>query len=72
MTKMQAADRWFDEVERLLKDLNIEYGNLNSQLGVRQKDLENMADFYSKDPSEALNPGEVSYEECLSLLESML
>jgi alcohol dehydrogenase len=72
MTRIQAADRWFDEVERLLKDLNIEYGNLNRQFGIQQKDLENMANYYSNDPSREFNPKEVGYDECLSLLEGIL
>jgi hypothetical protein len=40
MTRIQAADRWFDEVERLLKDLKIESGHLNRQVGLKHEDLE--------------------------------
>jgi alcohol dehydrogenase class IV len=72
MTKIQAAERWFDEVERLLKDLNIEYGNLNRQFGIGQEELENMANYYSNDPSRDFNPKDVGYDECLSLLEGIL
>jgi lactaldehyde reductase len=72
MTKIQAADKWFDEVERLLKDLNIESGNLNKQLGIQKKDLEYMTNIYSNDFSQEGNPRDVGYDECLKLLESML
>jgi len=72
MTKMQAADKWFDEVERLLKDLNIESGNLNKQLGIQRDELENMASVYSNDFVQEGNPRDVGYDECLKLLEGML
>jgi alcohol dehydrogenase class IV len=72
MTKTQAADKWFDEVERLLQDLNIESGNLNKQLGIQKKDLEYMANIYSNDSNQEGNPRDVGYDECLKLLGSML
>jgi alcohol dehydrogenase class IV len=72
MTKMQAADKWFDEVERLLKDLNIKSGNLNKQLGIQKKDLKDIAKIYSGDFSQEGNPRDIGYDECLKLLEDML
>jgi methanol:N,N-dimethyl-4-nitrosoaniline oxidoreductase len=72
MTKMQAADKWFDEVERLLKDLNIKSGNLNKQLGIQKKDLKDIAKIYSDDFSQEGNPRDIGYDECLKLLEDLL
>jgi alcohol dehydrogenase class IV len=72
MTKTQAAGKWFDEVERLLQDLNIESGNLNKQLEVKKNDLENMAKVYSNDFVQEGNPRDIGYDECLRLLEGML
>jgi hypothetical protein len=34
--KMQALDKWFDGIERMLKDLNIETENLNKQFGLKK------------------------------------
>ena len=36
---MQATDRWFDEMERLLVDLNIRSGHLTGRLGFQPKDV---------------------------------
>ena len=72
MTSMQAADKWFDEVERLLKDLNIETGNLSKQFGLQKKDLEHMAYIYTNDFTQEGNPRDVDYDECLKLLEGLL
>ena len=38
LTKMQASDKWFDEIERLLDDLNIRTGHLNEQFGLQKRD----------------------------------
>jgi len=73
MTKMQASDKWFDEVERLLKDLNIQTGNLNKQFGMTKEDCAHIIKFqYSNDFAAEGNPREYKYEECLSLFESIL
>ena len=73
MTKMQASDKWFDEVERLLKDLNIQTGNLNKQFGLKKEDCAHIVKFqYSNDFAAEGNPREYKYEECLSLFESLL
>ena len=72
MTRIQAADKWFDEVERLLKDLNIETGNLNKQLGFQKKDMEHVVNIYSSDFIQEGNPRDVGYDECFKLLEGML
>jgi alcohol dehydrogenase class IV len=72
MTKWQAADKWFDETERLLADLNIKSGHLNEQFGLQQKDLEHIVEIYSNDWCSEGNPREFNREECLNLLKSML
>jgi alcohol dehydrogenase class IV len=73
MTKMQAADKWFDEMERLLKDLNIETGNLNKQFGLQRKDLEHIVtNQYANDFPREGNPRDFNFEDCVKLLEGML
>jgi alcohol dehydrogenase class IV len=73
MTKMQAADKWFDEIERLLKDLNIETGNLNKQFGLQKKDVEHIVtNQYANDFAREGNPRDFVFEDCVKLLEGML
>jgi alcohol dehydrogenase class IV len=72
MTRLQAADRWFDELERLLKDLNIQSGHLNQQFGLQRKDLEHCVTQYSNDLNKEGNPRDFNFEECIALLDSML
>ncbi|MBA7687805.1 Methanol:N,N-dimethyl-4-nitrosoaniline oxidoreductase [subsurface metagenome] len=72
MTKMQAADKWFDEIERLLKDLNIKSGHLNEQTGLKKEDIPHIVDVYSNDWCYEGNPTAFNREECIQLLESML
>jgi alcohol dehydrogenase class IV len=73
MTKMQAADKWFDEIERLLKDLNIETGNLNKQFGFQKKDVEHaILNQYANDFAREGNPRGFNFEDCRKLLEDLL
>jgi alcohol dehydrogenase class IV len=73
MTKMQASDKWFDEVERLLKDLNIQTGNLNKQFGLTKEDCAHIIKVqYSNDFAAEGNPRDYNYEECLSLFRGLL
>jgi alcohol dehydrogenase class IV len=72
MTKMQAADKWFDEVERLLADLDIKPGHLNEQFGLQEKDLGHMVDMCIKDWCREGNPRFFEYDECLAMLKGML
>ncbi|HEY78858.1 MAG TPA: iron-containing alcohol dehydrogenase [Dehalococcoidia bacterium] len=72
LTKMQAADKWFDEVERLLADLNIRTGHLNEQFGLQQKDVEHIVTVYSNDFASEGNPRDFNFDECIQLLESLL
>ena len=73
MTKMQAADKWFDEVESLLKDLDIRTGCLNEQFGLKKEDLEHIViDQYSNDFCAQGNPRDYNFDECLQLLKDLL
>ncbi len=69
----QAADKWFDCVERLLDDLNIETGNLKQQFGVEEKDLEHLvARQYKNDFCMEGNPRKYNFEEIIELLRKIL
>ena len=73
MSKIQAADKWFDEMERLLKDLNIETGNLNKQFGFQKTDVEHVVlNQYANDFTREGNPRDFNYEDCVKLLEDMV
>jgi alcohol dehydrogenase class IV len=72
MTKMQAADKWFDEIERLLADLDIKPGHLSEQFGFKKEDVEHIVKIYSNDFCQEGNPRTYDYEETYKLVESML
>jgi alcohol dehydrogenase class IV len=72
MTKMQASDKWFDEIERLLTDLNIPTGNLRERFGLQHEDLDHIVRWYAKDFSIGGNPRPYVYEDCIDLLEKLL
>lgn len=72
LNKMQASDKFFEELERLLKDLNIKSGHLKEQLGIQEKDLEHIAKYYQIDWGREGNPRDSSIEETVKLLRSIL
>ena len=72
MTTLQAADKWFDEVERMLDDLNLETGNLQKRFGLTHKDLEETAAGYGNSVASQGNPRAYDYEETLKILEDMM
>jgi len=72
MSRIEAADRWFVEIERLLNDLKIKPGHLNEQFGLKKEDLEHIVNIYSNDWCSEGNPVAFNREECITLLESML
>ena len=72
MTVTQAADKWFDEIERLLKDLDIRPGHLNEQFGLQKKDLKHIVTIYSNDWCREGNPRDFIFEDCIKILESVL
>ena len=73
MTKMQASDAWFTEVERLLNDLNIQTGNLNKQFGLKKEDIPHIVRVqHSLDLTVQGNPTDYNFEELVALFESQL
>jgi alcohol dehydrogenase class IV len=73
LTKMQASDKWFDEIERLLSDLNIRTGHLNEQFGLQKKDVEHIVtNQYLNDFPREGNPRDFNFNDCVKLLENML
>ena len=71
MTTVQAADKWFDEMERLLKDLGITSGHLHEQFGIKKEDFQHIIKIYSNDFPREGNPREFNYDEIMALLESI-
>ena len=72
MTKFEAADRWFDEIEQLLEDLEITPGYLADQFGLEETDLEHIVNIYSNDFCSQGNPKEFDKDEVLGLLKRLL
>jgi len=73
MTRMEASDKWFDEVERLLKDLGIQTGNLNKQFGMTKEDCAHIIKYqYSNDYAREGNPRDYNYDEIYALFTSLL
>jgi alcohol dehydrogenase class IV len=72
MSELQAADRWFDEIERLLKDLEITPGHLKDQFGIQEKDLDHIIKIYQNDFCSQGNPMAFDYEEVMVVLKGAL
>ena len=72
MTKFEAADRWFDEIEQLLEDLEIEPGNLTGQFGLEEKDIDHIVKIYSNDFCSQGNPKTFNTEEVTDLMKRVL
>jgi alcohol dehydrogenase class IV len=72
MTEWQAADRWFDEIEQLLKDLEITPGHVSEQFGLQEKDLEYIVKVYSNDFCSQGNPREFNHDEVLGVLKRVM
>ena len=72
MAEWEAAERWFDEIETLLEDLEITSGELNAQFGIEEKDLEHIVDIYKNDFCSQGNPREFNREEVLDILRDSL
>jgi len=72
MTKMQASDAWFTEVERLLDDLNIQTGNLK-RFGLKKEDIPHIVRVqHSLDLTVVGNPKDYNYDELVALFETQL
>ena len=72
MTRLQAADRWFDEIEQMLKDLEITPGQLNKQFGIEESDFDHIIKIYANDFCSQGNPKAFDYDEVRNLLKSVL
>jgi alcohol dehydrogenase class IV len=72
LTAGQAAEKWFEEIESLLRDLEITPGQLNKQFGLQEKDLEHIVKVYSNDFCRQGNPKEFDFDESIQLLKSIL
>jgi alcohol dehydrogenase class IV len=73
MTIMQAADKWFDELDRMLDDLGIQTGNLNKQFGLKKEQIPHIVKWqYQKDFAREGNPRDFNFDESAKLLEDLL
>jgi alcohol dehydrogenase class IV len=73
MTKLQAANKWFDEIESLMADLNIQTGHLSEQFGLQKKDIAYIMDDVSADSFVSQgNPADIDFKETQTLLEELL
>jgi methanol:N,N-dimethyl-4-nitrosoaniline oxidoreductase len=72
MTPWEAADCFFDEIEELLKDLEIQSGCIADQFGVQDKDLEHVINVYHNDFCSQGNPRDFDHDEILSLLKRVM
>jgi formaldehyde dismutase / methanol dehydrogenase len=72
MTKMEASDKFFDELDRLLKDLGIKSGHLKEQIGLQEKDLKHVAKYYQMDWGREGNPRDSTIDQTVALLRSIL
>ncbi len=72
MTRIQAADKWFEEMERFLRDLNIQTGNLYSQFGLQEGDAKEIVSRYEHEFVRQGNPRDFNFEETQQLVKSML
>jgi formaldehyde dismutase / methanol dehydrogenase len=72
LTEWEASERWFEEIEQLLEDLEIQPGHLTEQFGVQEKDLDKIVRVYANDFCSQGNPREFNYDEVMDLMRSVL
>ena len=73
LSKMQASDLWFEEIERLLCDLNIQSGHLSEQFGLKKEDCPHIVTHqYANDFAREGNPRDFVFDDCVNLLEAQL
>jgi alcohol dehydrogenase class IV len=72
MTAWEASERWFVEIEQMLKDLDIQPGHIADQFGIELKDLEHMINIYHNDFCSEGNPRGFNHEEVIGLLKRVL
>jgi alcohol dehydrogenase class IV len=69
MTDWEASECWFEEIEQLLKDLEITPGHISEQFGVQEKDLDHIINIYHNDFCSQGNPRDFNHDEILALLK---
>jgi alcohol dehydrogenase class IV len=72
MSEWEVADRWFDEIEQMLKDLEITPGQISEQFGLQEKDLDHIIKVYHNDFCSQGNPREFDRDEVLALLKRVM
>ncbi len=72
MSELEVADQWFDEIEQMLYDLEIQPGYLTKQFGIKEDDFDHMIAVYQNDFCSQGNPKEFNAEEVKALLISVL
>jgi alcohol dehydrogenase len=72
LTDWEASERWFEEIEELLEDLEIQPGHLTEQFGVQEKDLDKIVRVYANDFCSQGNPREFNYDEVMGVMRSAL
>jgi alcohol dehydrogenase class IV len=72
MSTMQAAEKWFEEVERMLKDLNIETGNLTERFAVQKEYIPDLMNLSVAPLCKMSNPRDYNYDEIVKIFESLL
>jgi alcohol dehydrogenase class IV len=72
MSELEVADRWFDEIEQLLNDLEIQPGYLTKQFGIKEEDIDHIVKIYSNDFCSQGNPKEFVEDEVRAILKRVL
>jgi formaldehyde dismutase / methanol dehydrogenase len=72
LTKMEAADKWFDEVERLLVDLDITSGHLTEQFGFTKDDIKLIRPHLPTDYVVVANARAFNLDEWCKMVEGAL
>lgn len=72
MSQLEMADRWFLEMEQLLRDVDIQPGYLNEQFGLEEDDIDHIVKIYENDFCSQGNPREYNAGEVSDLLRSVL
>ncbi|NLA74986.1 MAG: iron-containing alcohol dehydrogenase [Deltaproteobacteria bacterium] len=49
MIQLELADRWFDKIEQLLQDIEIQPGYLTAQFGFKEDDIDHIYKTYAND-----------------------
>ncbi len=72
MTQLEMADRWFEEMEQLLNDIEIQPGYLTEQFGFKEDDIDHIYKVYANDFCSQGNPKELIEDEVKGLLRGIL